>query len=250
MRDWQKFSLPADRLCPNTANMHRASTLPGANGRLIVIGDVHGCLSELQSLVRQIDPRPEDRVILVGDLVNRGPDSAGVIDFAIEHRLRSVMGNHELRLLQARKNPKKAELKAYDADTMAQLKKRHWRYIEAMPTTLYYPEWNVIVAHGGFLPGTPWWKQKVDVVSRLQVITAKGKPAKRSDDPQGQPWGQTWKGPELVIYGHTPRPDPEIDAYAIGIDTGCAYGNCLTACILPGRKIVQVPAQARVEYNI
>lgn len=230
--------------------MHEASSSTEVSGRLIVIGDVHGCLNELQSLIRQVQPGPLDKVVLVGDLVNRGPDSAGVIDFAIENRIRSVMGNHELRLLRAHRNPKKADLKAYDAETMAQLKKRHWRYIEAMPTTLFFPEWNVIVAHGGFLPGTPWWKQSVDVVSRIQVITAKGKPAKRSEAPDGQPWGRTWQGPELVIYGHTPRPDPEIDKFAIGIDTGCAYGNSLTACIMPGCKLVQVPAQARVEYNI
>lgn len=219
-------------------------------GRLIVIGDVHGCLSELQSLIHQINPRDEDRVILVGDLVNKGPDSAGVLDYVIENRFRSVIGNHELRLLRAYKNPKKAQLKAYDDETMAQLKRRHWRYIEAMPTTLYFPEWNVIVAHGGFLPGKPWWKQKLDVVCRIQVVSRDGSAAKRAEDPQGTPWGKLWKGPEIVLYGHTPRPDPEIDEFSIGLDTGCAYGNSLTACIMPGMKLVQVPAQPRVEYDI
>lgn len=219
-------------------------------GRLIVVGDVHGCLDELKALVALIRPRPRDILISVGDLVNRGPDSAGAIDWAIEHGVRGVMGNHEARLLRARRHPGSVSLKSYDKETMEQLQKRHWDYMASMSTTLYFPEWQTIVVHGGFLPGTSWWRQKLDVVSRIQVVTAKGKPAKRSEAPDGVPWAQTWKGPELVVYGHTPRPEPEIDAHAIGIDTGCAYGNALTACILPGRKLVQVPAQARVEYDI
>src|SRR4051812_25086429 len=70
------------------------------NGRLIAIGDIHGCHVEFAELLDQLDLKSDDRLILLGDLVNRGPDSLRVLDLARSHHAISLLGNHELRLLK------------------------------------------------------------------------------------------------------------------------------------------------------
>jgi len=73
------------------------------NGRLIAIGDIHGCHAEFAELLDQLAPTKDDRLILLGDLVNRGPDSPKVIDLARAASALSLLGNHELRLLNYRR---------------------------------------------------------------------------------------------------------------------------------------------------
>lgn len=192
--------------------------------------------------MKKINPRTEDTLVSVGDLVNRGPDSAGVVDWAIENGVQTVLGNHEARLLRARAKPGKVQMKSYDHDTMRVLKTRHWRYLEKMPLMLDLPHWNAVVVHGGFLPGMPWREQTADVVTRIQVVTPDGRAAKRGECPQGRPWAEYWNGPEYVLYGHTPRPWPMLRKHSVGLDTGCVYGGQLTACVLPGRHLFQVDA--------
>ena len=69
------------------------------SGRTIVIGDVHGCYQELQDLLRAVKATPYDRLISVGDLISKGPDSRAVVEWAMKTRnLECVLGNHELRL--------------------------------------------------------------------------------------------------------------------------------------------------------
>lgn len=230
--------------------MEDSAALPKPTGRLIVVGDIHGCLQELKALMRIVRPQPEDTLISVGDLVNRGPDSAGVIDWAIDHNMLAVLGNHELRLLRALDFPGKTELKSYDQLTLKVLRKRHWRYLKSLPLTISLPEWNAVIVHGGFLPDIPWREQGAEIITKIQVISPEGLPAKRSEAPAGRPWADYWNGTELVFYGHTPRPLPVIRQNSIGLDTGCAYGGQLTACILPGRDIIQVESLQSTNFSI
>jgi predicted phosphodiesterase len=69
--------------------------------RTIAIGDVHGCADELEELLEALNLKPGDRVIQLGDLVNRGPDSRRVIQLARTYKIEAILGNHELRLLTA-----------------------------------------------------------------------------------------------------------------------------------------------------
>ncbi|HNL01940.1 MAG TPA: metallophosphoesterase, partial [Leptospiraceae bacterium] len=62
--------------------------------RTIFIGDVHGCVDELKEMIGILGPTREDRIILLGDLINRGPDSPGVVRFVFENGFESLMGNH------------------------------------------------------------------------------------------------------------------------------------------------------------
>jgi serine/threonine protein phosphatase 1 len=216
---------------------------PPPTGRLIIIGDIHGCADELEALLNRLSPRQTDTLVAVGDLVNRGPDSARVLQIVRRTGMRSVVGNHERRLLKAYRKARAAELKPSDLQTYNQFGLRDWQDLEALPLTLEYPEHNALIVHGGFMPGRPWSKQPAEIVTELQVITAHGLPARRNKAPNAQPWADFWNGPECVYYGHTPRSEPLIHRHAIGLDTGCVYGGALTACVLPGQLIVQVPAR-------
>jgi serine/threonine protein phosphatase 1 len=213
------------------------------NGRLIAIGDIHGCHAELAEMFDRLQPQRDDRIVLLGDLINRGPDSCRVLDLARAHRCISLMGNHELRLLKFRRTGDRKYAKEHDLDTFAKLRPQDWSYIEDLPLTFEEPELNTVFVHGGFLPDQPWQKQPAEVVTRIQVVTADGKPAKRSAAPAAPAWADLWNGPPFVIYGHTPREEVYKLKWSAGIDTGCVLGGYLTACVLPERRFVQVKAR-------
>jgi diadenosine tetraphosphatase ApaH/serine/threonine PP2A family protein phosphatase len=215
------------------------------NGRLIAIGDIHGCHQEFAELLARLEPGREDRLILLGDLVNRGPDSAKVIDLAQAHRALSLLGNHELRLLKFRRSGDPKYLKNGDLETSQQLGAEHWSYLEAMPLTFEEPELNTVFVHGGFLPDEPWRKQPAEVVTRIQVINRDGKPAKRADEPDAPSWADLWSGPPFVVYGHTPRSEIYKLKWSLGLDTACVMGGLLTAYELPEKRFLQVKARQR-----
>jgi serine/threonine protein phosphatase 1 len=215
------------------------------NGRLIAIGDIHGCHLEFAELLARLELARDDRLVLLGDLINRGPDSNKVFDLARAHRAVSLLGNHELRLLKYRKTSDKKPLKDGDLDTFEKLRPEDWAFMEAMSLTIEEPELNTVFVHGGFLPDEPWQKQPADVVTRIQVIDREGRPAKRADKPDAPAWADLWSGPPFVVYGHTPRPEVYKLKWSLGIDTGCVQGGHLTAYILPEKRFVQVKARQR-----
>ena len=214
-------------------------------GRLIAIGDIHGCHIEFAELLERLELGEGDRLILLGDLVNRGPDSCKVIDLARESGALSLLGNHELRLLKYRRTGDRKYIKEKDQDTYDRLRPEDWAYIEAMPLTHEEPELNTVFVHGGFLPGEPWQKQPAEVVTRIQSIDRDGRPRKRADVPDAPAWADLWGGPPFVVYGHTPRAEVYKLKWSIGIDTGCVLGGSLTAYVLPERRLVQVKARQR-----
>ena len=215
------------------------------NGRLIAIGDIHGCHEEFAELLSLLELKPDDRLILLGDLVNRGPDSHRVIELARAHRAISLLGNHELRLLNYRRTRDLKYIKEHDLETFDQLRPDDWTYLEKMLLTYEEPALNLVLVHGGFLPGQPWQRQPAEVVTRVQVIDRDGQPRKRADAPDAPFWADLWNGPPYVIYGHTPRPEIYKLKWSLGLDTACVMGGHLTAFILPEKRFVQVKARQR-----
>jgi len=209
--------------------------------RTVVIGDVHGCLDELTDLARAVGLDQSDDIVLVGDLVAKGPDSRGVLQWAREHDARAVLGNHEAHLLRWRR----------EGDGVRPLKDGHrrlaeamdaadWGQVEAMPLWLALGT-DVLVVHGGLVPGVPLAQQAPDDLLNLRSITPDGRPSKRVDD--GAPWASVWSGPEHVLFGHDARRGLQFHPHATGLDTGCVYGRGLTAMLLPERRVVTVPAR-------
>jgi serine/threonine protein phosphatase 1 len=215
-----------------------------APGRVIAVGDIHGCAREFELLLEKLALTPDDRLILLGDLVNRGPDSARVLALARRHAHHALLGNHELRLLHYRRTGNPAYLKRCDHDTIRQLTDADWAYLESMSLTYHVPEFNTVLVHAGFAPGRPWQSQPAQTVTRIQVAGPNGEAFKRSERPGEPHWSEVWGGPQFVIYGHTPQPHPVVGRWTLGIDTACVQGGALTACILSDRTLVQVPALA------
>jgi serine/threonine protein phosphatase 1 len=213
------------------------------SGRLIAIGDIHGCHKEFADLLEELDLKKDDRLVLLGDLISRGPDSGKVVALAREYATIALLGNHELRHLNYRRTDDPSHLKKYDYATMEQLRGKDWDYLETMKLTYEDEELGVVFVHGGFLPDRPWQKQPARIVTRIQVVGGDGEPHKRSEMPDAPHWSTLWSGPPFVVYGHTPREEVARTKWTLGIDTSCVTGGALTAYVLPEKKIVQVKAR-------
>ena len=220
-----------------------------STGRLIAVGDIHGCAVEFAELLDKLQLQRGDRLVLLGDLVNRGPDSRLVLDLARAAHARCLLGNHELRLLRSRRRADQGLLRAEDRATIALLRPADWDFLAAMPLTHFDADLNTVFVHGGFLPGQPWAHQPAEVVTRIQVVDAQGRARKRTESPGAPLWVDFWAGPPFVVYGHTPRPAVHKLKWSLGLDTACVYGGYLSAYILPERRLVQVKARRRYWSN-
>jgi len=207
-------------------------------GRTFFVGDVHGCLDELEALLKLAGCGEGDALVLLGDLVAKGPDSQGVVQLLRERRARAVLGNHDARVLEARRGGalKKPHAKVADALTEAD-----WAALEALPAWLDLPALDAIAVHGGLDPRLPLAEQDPEVVRNMRSLDAKGRPTKRLEG--GVPWGAKWPGPRFVLFGHDAVRGLQQHAHAWGLDTGCVYGGRLTGCWLPERRLVSVPAR-------
>ncbi|HEX8539808.1 MAG TPA: metallophosphoesterase family protein, partial [Cystobacter sp.] len=170
--------------------------------RTLFIGDVHGCAEELDALLEECGYRPGDRVVLVGDLVAKGPDSAGVVRRARERGMLAVRGNHDEHVVRWHKGlmPKHKKLKPEHKQVLDTLVDADWAYLESLPLHLPFPEFNVRVVHGGLVPGVPLEKQEPELMLTLRSITSEGEPSKKLE--AGVPWASLWRGPEFIIFGH------------------------------------------------
>jgi predicted phosphodiesterase len=211
------------------------------NGRVIAIGDVHGCYEELDRLLRMVSPARGDTVVMLGDVVNRGPDSHQALQLCREVNAILLMGNHERRFLRARSGKRWKSLDAVDLASFKSLDEEDWSYLDGARQYYYVPSMDVVLVHGGFQPGVPWQRQERKVITEIQVIDPKGRPKKRSDAPPGCPhWSNLWQGPPFVVYGHTPWSEVHRTQWTLGIDTGCVYGGSLSALILPEMTVLQI----------
>jgi predicted phosphodiesterase len=211
-------------------------------GRTILVGDVHGCVDELRALLEQCEHSKDDQVILVGDLVAKGPDSAGVVQFARESGFGAVLGNHDEHVLTVAKQGAPSGKREHHALVAATLGASDLEWLGDRPLWMAprVAGWNVLVVHGGFIPGVPLSAQPRKYLLNLRSIHEDGSPSRRID---GAPWASLWKGPAHVVFGHDALRGLQQHAFATGLDTGCVYGQRLTALILPENRIVSVAAK-------
>jgi bis(5'-nucleosyl)-tetraphosphatase (symmetrical) len=237
----------------------------GTPRRTLVVGDVHGCLAELDELIAAARWAPgRDRLVFLGDLLDRGPDPVGVLRRVRELGAECVLGNHEEKHLryaahEARRRDDKGyrnPMRRFDprrAAEHARLSRDDLLWLAGLPRTIALGD-RWVAVHGGFLPGVRVAAQPPDWTLRLRYVDAAGAPVARSRGDAGEPgvrrWAEVWTGPESVVYGHFPlrldlpkRDEPAPGVACLGIDTGCVYGGRLTALVLPGEEIVQVPSR-------
>ncbi|SDT68219.1 polynucleotide kinase-phosphatase [Jiangella sp. DSM 45060] len=241
------------------------------HGPFDVIGDVHGCRAELEALldrlgyalVRDDDGRAVDavhpegrRVVFLGDLVDRGPDSPGVLRLAMGmtaagHAL-AVPGNHEHKLIRAL-DGKQVKVGHGLAETLEQLSAeppdfsaavREW--CRDLVSHLVLDDGKLVVAHAGLKEA-----YHGRASGRVRSFALYGDTTGETDEfglPVRYPWANEYRGRAMVLYGHTPTPEPEWVNNTMCLDTGCVFGGHLTALRYPEREVVQVPA-GRVWYE-
>jgi calcineurin-like phosphoesterase family protein len=199
----------------------------------VIVGDVHGCTAELEDLLEQLCfAEGRDRLIFVGDLVVRGPDSRGVLALARRLGARVVRGNHEGKLLAWRQRAR--PLGTEHARLAHDLSEDDWAMLEAMPLWVDLPEHRARVVHAGVVPGVALEHTPPDALLTMRTIDARGR---WSDEPgAGALWGSRYEGPPHILFGHHARGAPQLHEWATGIDTGCVYGGRLTAAVLSEKE--------------
>lgn len=227
--------------------------------KTVIIGDVHGCIDEFNELLKLVDYKsPNVRIICVGDFLDRGPDSLGVLQKAREMNLECVMGNHEYKFIKWHK--------AFGSRADVYDKKPHYEllsqedtdYIYKMPTFIKLDD--AVIIHAGLKPGIAISSQSKDDLMYLRYtdkdrrfISLK-KIAKIGVEAAGAHfWTEFGPFETNIIYGHHVHSmeNIQIDKYAngtacYGIDTGCCFGGRLTALIWETKEVVQV--KAKKEY--
>jgi serine/threonine protein phosphatase 1 len=202
--------------------------------RTIVIGDIHGCYQELLQLLETVQLNPSDRLISLGDIVDRGPDSVQVYDY-LKNRPNTIvlMGNHERKHLRQTLSYSQEIVKLQFGD-------RYAEFLDWVVHLPYYEETeNAILVHAAVENGLPITEQKEEV---LCGCTAGEKYLEKH---YGKTyWTQIYDGAKPVIFGHHVVGDAPLirDQKIYGIDTGACHGGRLTALILPDFAIVQVQA--------
>jgi len=221
--------------------------------RLIIIGDIHGCLTTLHALLRNLTYSPAtDHLIFAGDFVNKGPDSHGVVSFARKASASCVRGNHEDKFLKAL-SAKGRVAKGGDAKMKAlakQLTKEDVEFIQACPhvlslgsiPVLHAKYKGVVVVHAGLEPGVPLHSQDAYSVMNMRAIVPRsGRPEARRD--KGVAWWRVWNKAQrrlergqgtLVVYGHDSRQGLVEKEFSVGLDSGCVRGGRLSALVIGG----------------
>jgi bis(5'-nucleosyl)-tetraphosphatase (symmetrical) len=194
---------------------------------VLFVGDVQGCAAELRDLleVAGFDP-VRHRLALCGDLINRGPDSAGVLALARRLDARTVIGNHEVALLEGERSATLDVVRQQLGASLGQ-----WLvWLGSRP--LFIREDGYILVHAGIAPG-----KRPEQCTRSELTEI------RTVD--GRPWFDFWPGPETVIFGHWAQRGKVDLPLCKGLDTGCVYGGRLTGLWWPRLEWVSVPARRR-----
>jgi hypothetical protein len=206
--------------------------------RTIVVGDVHGCRRELEALLDRIGFRSGDRLVFVGDLVARGPDSLGVLDVARRTGALIVRGNHEQKLLDWRSDTHRVALGRTHMDVARSLRDVDWSLLETSSLWLDLPEHGVRVVHAGVLPGVAIERQDPHTLLHIRTVGVRGS-KKSSMKARGIPWASLYTGPPQIIFGHNALGGLQLHPWATGLDTACVYGGRLTAMVL--KRCERVP---------
>jgi protein phosphatase len=259
------LSTPEDVDAATIAYEKQYNDLRELTGPFDVVGDVHGCRVELEELLERLGyaltrdeaGRPVDAVhpagrtaVFVGDLVDRGPDSPGVLRLvmgmvAAGHAL-CVPGNHENKLVKALRG-RQVRISHGLEETLAQLAEEPEEFRQEVERFCYglvshyvLDGGNLVVAHAG-LPE----KLHGRASARVRDFALYGDTTGETDEfglPVRYPWANDYRGRATVLYGHTPVPEPEWINNTMCLDTGCVFGGRLTALRYPEREVVSVPA--------
>jgi polynucleotide kinase-phosphatase len=235
-------------------------------GPFDLIGDVHGCRAELEDLLTGLGyvierdalgraagaAHPDGRTaVLLGDLVDRGPDTPGVLRLAMgmvrAGTALCVPGNHENKLTRAMKGRRvtvshglaesleqlAAEPEEFRAEVLA--------FMDGLVSHLVLDDGRLVVAHAGLKEA-----YHGRASGRVRSFALYGETTGETDEyglPVRYPWANDYRGSAMVVYGHTPVVEPEWVNNTLCVDTGCVFGGRLTSLRYPEKELVSVPAR-------
>jgi protein phosphatase len=235
-------------------------------GPFDIIGDIHGCFTELRTLLEKLGyvaterdaegvarnyaPPAGRRAVFLGDLVDRGPDSPGVLRLVTQMvqdgSAYCVPGNHDVKLLRKLRG-KDVQLTHGIAETLAQLEKEPpefktqvQKFLDGLISHYVFDEGRLVAAHAGM-------KEVMQGrgSGKVRDFALFGETTGEVDEFGLQVrynWAADYRGDAMVVYGHTPIPEPEWLNRTINIDTGCVFGGKLSALRYPEKEIISVPA--------
>jgi protein phosphatase len=230
-------------------------------GPFDVIGDVHGCCDELEELLTELGyedfdgayRHPEGRkAVFVGDLVDRGPrivDTVRLVRAMVgAGTALCVPGNHDIKLVRKLKgrdvqithglDRSLAELDAVSEEERGEIA----AFLDKLVSHYVLDRGELVVAHAGM-------KEEMQGrgSGKVRDFALYGETTGETDEfglPVRWNWAAEYRGHAIVVYGHTPVPEPEWLNRTINIDTGCVFGGRLTALRYPEQELVSVPAKA------
>ena len=245
----------------------------GEAGPFDIIGDVHGCCDELEALLDRLgylaadsgtaDPfwgrrtyaHPGGRkAVFVGDLVDRGPRTLDVVrlvrNMATSGAALCVPGNHDVKLVKKLRG-RDVRVTHGLAETLAEFaalpdglrpgaERAVADFLDALVSHYVLDGGRLVVAHAGM-------RQEMQgrASAAVREFALYGETAGETDEfglPVRSNWAADYRGPAVVVYGHTPVPDPDWLNRTVNIDTGCVFGGRLTAVRWPEQEFVSVPA--------
>ena len=216
--------------------------------KIIIYGDLHGCLDEFKALRAKVNPSKDDREIVIGDILDRGPKSNELFTYVREEGIESIMGNHEYKYLRfkrhnekfletGKKNPmsfKEERLAIFDAMSDDDL-----AFLETLPFFIKID--NLTLVHAGLLNKIELDtadKKDLEYLLWVRYLEKDNIPLSLGKETEtSKYWSELYDGQEgIIVYGHEPFEEVRVDKYSIGIDTGCVYGNKLSACVVSDTK--------------
>ncbi|GAN02778.1 ser/thr protein phosphatase family [Mucor ambiguus] len=245
---------------------------------IYVVGDVHGCVSELDKLVTKLNFNPAtDQLILAGDLTAKGPDSVGVIRRAKELGALCVRGNHDDKVIRLKTYelekgenamypvsatmpegnvPDPLKFKNYHVAIAKNLTQDDYDYLSSCPVMLHMPFLNnAVVVHGGLDPNISSLQDQIPyLVMNMRDIDKNG-PSPENN--VGTQWGTVWNEKQQnltmdnteIFYGHDASRGLNLKNATFGLDTGCVYGNQLTAMNVRTKVMTQIECPLYVKQG-
>lgn len=222
--------------------------------KYIAIGDIHGCPYSMIALLEQLEEYKDRTYVFIGDYIDRGPDSRGVVDYLLQfsksHDCIFIRGNHEHMMLEAletgyntlwMQNGGNVTLQSYNGRLgQEEFFEDHMEFYNN--TRLYHETDDFLFVHAGLDPNISIKDALADASNYDDFLWSRDH--LQSNFPV---WEKT------VVFGHTPRPEPIVRHRMIGIDTGCVFKNLpgygiLTAVLLPEKKFISQVCLDNPEY--
>ena len=237
------------------------------HGPFDIVGDVHGCAEELAELLTTLGYARDGagvfahadgrKAVFLGDLVDRGPATPEVLRTVMAMvaagNAMCVPGNHEVKLVRALRG-RDVQIAHGLGASLEQLSSEPEtfrdevvEFLDKLISHLVLDDGKLVVAHAGMLE-----QMQGRASSAVRAFALYGETTGEIDEfglPVRYPWAEDYRGSAMVVYGHTPVPEPQWVNNTIDVDTGCVYGGRLTALRYPEKELVSVPAK-RVYYEV